>query len=66
MTQDQDWISPKEAAAMLGYESVKYFTRHVLKTMVHRDIVGPKGGHRYLVLRQAVEQVREAQVRRPA
>jgi hypothetical protein len=63
---NQDWISPKEAAAILGYESVKYFTRFVLKSIVHRDIVGPKGGHRYLVSRRAVESIIEAQIRRPA
>lgn len=63
---NQDWISPKEAAALLGYESVKYFTRYVLKSIEHRDIVGPRGGHRYLVSRLSVTTIIEAQIRRPA
>lgn len=62
----KEWITPKEAAHMLGYESTKYFTRFVLKTIEHREVVGPKGGRRYLVSRRVVEEIIAAQIRRPA
>lgn len=63
---NEEWITSKEAAYLLGYGSVKYFTRFVLKTIEHREVVGPRGGHRYLVSRRAIEEIITAQIRRPA
>jgi len=64
-----DWISVKEAAALLGY-SEDYFRRVFCAPdaplLTIRVWAGPRGGRRIVVQRFSVEALLEDQVRRPA
>lgn len=64
-----DWISTKEAAALLGY-SEDYFRRTFCAEgaplVTIRVWHGPRGGRRIVVLRVAVEALVEEQIQRPA